>query len=41
MRRWEDSINMNLEETMFVYDMQISTITQRLMAGLCEHGNVY
>jgi hypothetical protein len=41
MRRWNDSINMNLKEMMLGYHLQMSTATHRLMLGPCEHVNVY
>ena len=36
-RKWDDNINMDLK----VCDLQTSKVTQRVMAGQCEHGNVY
>ena len=33
MSTWEDSINVDLRCEMLGYDLQISTVTQRTMAG--------
>jgi len=34
MSRWDDSINKDLKCEMLGYELQISTVTQRVMAGL-------